>query len=201
MMKAKKGEWGYFKAQRLRRLIMTIVLFAIPTLILLTSILYFGTRKNVMTIVAMVGMIPAAMSMVNLIMLIMRKSLPEEEYRAIKPHEGELTVAYELYMTSEKQNAMVDCIVICGNELVGLVTDPKTDRRFAQDHLQKMLRADGMKVSVHMLSELRKFTERMDSLNAHADDLRAGIHFQEKEGYEGYGREDLIRHYALNYSL
>ncbi len=116
-------------------------------------------------------------------------------------NEGDLTVAYELYMTSEKQNAMVDCIAICGNEVVGLVTDPKTDRRFARDHLQRMLRADGMKVSVNMLGDLRKFTERMDSLNAHADDLRSGIEFQERDGYSGYGREDLIRHFALNYSL
>ena len=71
----------------------------------------------------------------------------------------------------------------------------------ARDHLQRMLRADGMKVSVNMLGDLRKFTERMDSLNAHADDLRSGIEFQERDGYSGYGREDLIRHFALNYSL
>lgn len=201
MWKARKGEWGYFRSQRARRLITTILLFSIPILILLTSLLYFGTSQNVMTIVGMVGLIPAAMSLVNLIMFFMRRSLPEEEYRTLAPHEGNLTVAYELYMTSERQNALVDCLVICGNEVVGLVTDPKTDRQFARDHLQKMLRADGMKVSVHMLGDIKKFTERMDSLNAHADELRAGIDFDEREGYEGYGREDLIRHFALNYSL
>ena len=168
-MKAKKGEWGYLEAQRIRRLVITILLFSIPALIFMTSMLYFGTNKNIMTIVAMVGIVPASMSLVNLIMFLMRKSLPEEEYRAIHEHEGDLTVAYELYMTSEKQNAMVDCIAICGNEVVGLVTS-----------------IDGNKIF---------------SLNAHADDLRSGIEFQERDGYSGYGREDLIRHFALNYSL
>ena len=143
MWKSKKGEWGYFRSQKRRRALITVVLFAIPILILVTSWLYFGTRNNIMTIVAMVGLIPASMSMVNLIMFLMRKSLPEEEYREISAHEGGLTVAYELYLTSEKRNALVDCIAICGNEIVGLVTDPKTDKRFAKDHLQKMLRADG----------------------------------------------------------
>ena len=201
MLKSKKGEWGYFQSQKLRRLLVTVLLFAIPVLILVTSGIYFGTRQNIMTIVAMVGMIPAAMSAVNLIMFLLRKSLPEEEYRTLKAHEGDLTVAYEMYMTSEKKNALVDCLVICGNEVVGLVTDANTDRRFAQDHLQKMLREEGMRVSVHMLGDIRKFTERMDSLNAHADELRSGIEFTERQGYEGYGREDLIRHFALNYSL
>ena len=201
MWKAKKGEWGYFEAQKRRRFFTTAVLFAIPLLILVTSTIYFGTRRNFMTIVAMVGLVPASMSLVNLIMFLLRKSLPEEEYRTLHEHEGDLTVAYELYMTSEKQNAMVDCIVICGNEIVGLVTDPKTDRRFAADHLQKMLRADGYKASVHMLGDIKKFTERMDSLNAHADELRSGIQHREREGYEGYGHEDLLRHFSLNYSL
>ncbi len=83
-MKAKKGEWGYLEAQRIRRLVITILLFSIPALIFMTSMLYFGTNKNIMTIVAMVGIVPASMSLVNLIMFLMRKSLPEEEYRAIQ---------------------------------------------------------------------------------------------------------------------
>ncbi len=201
MWKSKKGEWGYFRAQKRRRLVITLVCFAIPILILVTSYLYFGTRRNVLTIVAMVGLVPASMSLVNLIMFLLRKSLPEEEYRAICEHEGTLTVAYELYLTSEKQNALVDAIAICGNELIGLVTDPKTDKRFAQDHLKKMLRADGFSVSVHMIGDTGKFLERMDSLNAHAQDLRSQVKHRPREGYDGYGHEDLIRHFSLNYSL
>lgn len=200
-MNAKKGEWGYFDSEKKRKIAQTVILFCIPLLILSTSFLYFRTQKNVLTVVAMVGMIPASMSLVSVIMFLMRKSLPEEEYRELSTHEGSLTVAYELYMTSEKRNALVDCLVICGNEVVGYVSDPKTDVRFAQDHLQNMLRADGFKVAVRMLGDRKRFIERMDSLNAHADELRSGISFEPQSGYEGYGREDMIRHCALNISL
>ena len=124
-----------------------------------------------------------------------------EEYRELNSHVGNLTAAYELYLTSQNQNALVDCLVICGNEVVGYISDKKSDPRFAADHLQKMLRADGFKTSVHMLTDIRKFTERMDSLNAHADELRSGLSFKPDPAYEGYGREDMIRHCALNVSL
>ena len=201
MLKSRKGEWGYFRAEKIRRLLMTILMFAIPIVILISGILYFKTKNNLMTIVAMVGIIPAAMSFVGLVMVMLRKSLPEEEYRELSAHEGKLTAAYELYFTSEKQNALVDCIAICGNEIIGLVTDPKTDARFAAEHLKKMLRADGYKVSVHMFTDIKKFTERMDSMNEHADSLRSGISFKPNPAYEGYGREDLIRHFALNYCI
>ncbi|MBQ6376357.1 MAG: hypothetical protein IJJ52_01830 [Lachnospiraceae bacterium] len=201
MSKARKGEWGYFRSERKRRILMTVALLAIPVLILVSSYLYFGTRQNLMTVVAMVGMVPFAMSIVSTIMFFLRQSIPEEEYRSIAEHEGNLTVAYELYFTSEKQNALVDCIAICGTELVGLVTDPKTDARFAADHLTKMLRADGYRMHVHMLTDEKKFLERMDSLNAHADSLRAGLSYKPSPGYEEYGREDMIRHLALQYAL
>ena len=201
MKHAKKGQWGYFKSERIRRILMTAGIFGIAFLILITSTLYFGTNKNIMTVVAMVCMIPGAMSLTSVIMFAMRKSLPEEEYRVLEAHEGTLTAAYEMYFTSEKQNALVDCLVICGTEVVGYVSDQKTDARFAADHLQKMLRADGFKTSVHMLTDRRKFIERMDSLNEHADELRAGLSYTPDPAYEGYGREDMIRHCALNVAL
>ena len=201
MKNAKKGEWGYFQSERKRRILMTVLIFGAAFLILITSSLYFKTRRNVMTVVAMVTMVPGSMSLVGVIMFFMRKSLPEEEYRILKEHEGDLTVSYEMYFTSEKQNALVDCLVICGNEVAGYISDKKTDPRFAADHLQKMLRADGFRVSVHMLTDIKKFTERMDSLNAHAGELRKGLSFKPEPAYEDYGREDMIRHCALQVSL
>ena len=197
----RKGEWGYFDSERKRKLLITAASFLIPAVILISGALYFGTKANLMTVVAMVGMIPASMSLVSTIMFFLRHSLPEEEYRAIEPHEGSLTVAYELYLTSEKQNALVDCIAICGTELVGYISDSGTDPRFAEDHLTRMLRADGYRMNVRMLTDLRRFTERMDSMNEHAESLRKDLKFTPNSAYEGYGREDMIRHCALNLSI
>lgn len=202
MLKSKKGLYGYFAAEKKRRIIITVVMFLIPLMIFMSGYLYSGSRNNLMTVVAMVGLIPASLSMVSLIMIMMRHSLPKEEFDAIDPHIGSLTFAYELYMTSEKENAMVDCIVICGNEVVGLVTDPKTNLRFAQSHLQKMLKADGWQgVKVLMLGDQKHFIERMDSMNAHEKELRSGISFTPREAYPDLDREDLIRLTALNISL
>lgn len=201
MNKARKGEWGYFRSEKKRRILMTVLIFGIAVLILITGSLYFGSRRNLMTVVSMVTMIPGSMSLVSVIMFSLRKSLPEDEYRILKAHEGCLTTAYELYLTSEKQNALIDCLVICGNEVVGYISDKKTDPRFAADHLKNMLRADGFKTSVHMLTDIRKFTDRMDGLNEHADELRKGLSFKPDPAYEDYGREDMIRHCALQISL
>lgn len=201
MFKSKKGLYGYFDAEKKRRILMTVIFYAVPICLLIAGMLLTDTRNNILTVVAMVCVIPAAMSTVGMIMMLMRKSIPKEEYEAIDPHIGSLTFAYELYLTSEKQNALVDCVVFCGNEVVGLVTDKKTDIKFAQNHLQKMLRSAGYKVSVHMLGDVKHFTDRLDTLNEHAEELRKGIPFTPDERYPGFDREDLIRQAALHVSL
>lgn len=200
-MKSKKGQYGYFDSEKKRRILFAVIALAVPLIVILTSQAYFGTRNNLFTVIGAVLMIPFAMSIVSLIMFLMRKSIPREEYDEIHPHEGNLTCAYELYMTTEKKNYLVDCLVICGNEVVGLMTQPKAALREAEQHLTKMLRADGYKCNVHMMDSVAKFTKRMDELNEHAPELRRGLHFTPNPAYEGYGREDMIMHTCLAISL
>lgn len=65
-----KGEWGYFKSEKKRRMIITAVLFAVPLFIFFTSWIYFKTRMTIWTVVAVVGCLPACKSAVSLIMIL-----------------------------------------------------------------------------------------------------------------------------------
>ncbi len=57
--KISKGNFGYFKSEKKRRLIITAILFAVPLFIFFTSWIYFKTRMTVWTVVAVVGCLPA----------------------------------------------------------------------------------------------------------------------------------------------
>ena len=94
MLKSRKGEWGYFRAEKIRRLLMTILMFAIPIVILISGILYFKTKNNLMTIVAMVGIIPAAMSFVGLAALVIYFGLDISGLR----NQGDLFANIAMYM-------------------------------------------------------------------------------------------------------
>ena len=71
--KVQKGEFGYFKAEKKRRLLITIALFAVPLFIFFTAWIYHGSRLTIWTVVATVGCLPACKSMVSLIMILMRR--------------------------------------------------------------------------------------------------------------------------------
>ena len=49
--KIPKGDFGYFKSEKKRRLIITAILFAVPLFIFFTSWIYFKTRMTVWTVV------------------------------------------------------------------------------------------------------------------------------------------------------
>ncbi|MCI5994851.1 MAG: hypothetical protein MRZ45_02695 [Blautia sp.] len=57
-MKAEKGDFGYIKAQKKKRTLITLGLFAIPLVIFLTGLHETGTRLNMFTFVAIMGCLP-----------------------------------------------------------------------------------------------------------------------------------------------
>ena len=97
--KVSKGNFGYFRSEKRRRLIITAILFAVPLFIFFTSWFYFKTRMTVWTVVTVVGCLPACKSMVNLIMILKCRPMDAGLYQKIHEHQGSLDMAYELYMT------------------------------------------------------------------------------------------------------
>ncbi|HIY01793.1 MAG TPA: hypothetical protein IAA26_08125 [Candidatus Blautia faecipullorum] len=195
--KARKGEYGYTRAERKRRLLVTAVLFAVPLLIFFTAFLYFKTRLTVWTVVATVGCLPACKSMVNLIMLFRSPFMDENSYRQIAAHSGELLMSYEMYMTFYEKSAFIDAFAICGNLVVGYSSDPNIDIAFMETEAQKILKGNGFRTTVKIFKDLGPYLERLDSMNAHRESLEEGIRFRPDERYPELSRNELIRHTIL----
>lgn len=200
-MKVKKGEFGYFRKEKKRRAIITLILFLIPLAVFAGGCLYFKTRMNIVTILAVVGCLPGCKSMVGLIMALMQKSLAPEVYQKIKNAAGDLTMSYEMYITSYEKSGYVEAFAICGNEVVGYTSDPKTDIGYTASNVQKILRQNGYGVNVKILSDLNPYLERLQSMQSHRESLEKDITFKPDERYPQLSRNELIKHLILAISL
>ena len=159
------------------------------------------TKKNIITVIAMVGFLPACKSMVGLIMMMMQKSMKEEDYRKVKQHAGNLVTAYELYLTSYEKSEFVDCFVVCGNKVVGYSSRLKGSPQFVEQHVRKILKQNGYKTEVKVMTDLNHYLERLDYLNGHQQELRRDIVFEPDERYPDLSREELIKHVILAIAL
>ena len=175
----------------------TAALFAGPLIVLVSAWIYYKTRLNVWTVLAVVSSLPGCRSLVNLIMLLRCRSMDPELYQEIHDHQGNLTMAYEMYMTFYEKSAYVDAFAVCGNSVVLFSSDAKTDASYIAENAQKILRGNGYKADVKLLKEKKAFLERLDSMNRHQDSLREGILFTPDEKYPDLSREELIRHTLL----
>lgn len=179
--KAGKGDYGYFAAEKKRRLLITAVLFAVPLAIFFSAWIYHGSRLTVWTVVAVVGCLPACKSMVGLIMILRCRPMDEKLYQKIHAHAGALVMSYEMYMTFYEKSAFIDAFAVCGNQVVGYSSDPKIDAEFMAQEAQKIIRKNGYKVTVKILKELRPYLERLDFMNGHREALEEGIKFTPDE--------------------
>ena len=197
MKKVNKGDYGYILYEKKKRLLITVALFLIPLAAFLAAFLITGTKKNIITVIAMVGCLPACKSMVSLIMIFRAKPVAPQVYEEISEHAGRILMSYEMYMTFYEKSASIDAFAICGNTVVGFSSDPKIDAAFMEREAQKILRGNGFKANVKIFTRLPQFLERLDSMNEHKESLEEGIKFRPDEKYPELSRNELIKHTIL----
>lgn len=199
--KIRKGDFGYIQHEKIRRFLVTLLLFAIPMAAFVGAYLITGTKKNIITVIAMVGCLPACKSLVGFIVMFLQKSMDESSYRKIKEHAKDLVMSYEMYLTTYEKSTFVESFAICGNKVIGYSSRIDGSPQFVEQHVKKILKQNGYKVDVKVMTELKPYLERLDYLNAHREELVKDIVFTPDERYPELSREELIKHIILAISL
>ena len=90
-MKSKytKGDYFYLQHKKKTETFKTIVFFGISALLYLAGYISTGSNKNYLTIVAVLGCLPASKSAVSMIMNLKVKPCSENAYKAISGKFGE----------------------------------------------------------------------------------------------------------------
>ena len=165
MHRIKKGQYGYIKSQRKMEIIKTVSLFLLSLAIYLCGYWTTGTNKNLLTVVAILGCLPASKCAVNMIMFIRAKGCSEELYQKINPHTGELASLYDSVLTSYDSTFEIPHMVFRGNNLVGIAVNPKRKTAACEKHLQSMCSQNNIKdVNIKIFQDIPKYLNRLDQL-------------------------------------
>lgn len=201
MKKTAKGTFGYIRYQKKKRIIVTIIMFAIPLLIYFTGYFQTHTRKNLFTFVAILGCLPASKSAVGMILICLQKPMEKALYDKILPHVHDLTVVYDTVVSAYEKNTQLPCIVISGLNVVCYCEDAKTDVSFVEEHIKKILQSNGYKANVKIFTELKAFLRRVDELYAHREEWEKDVPFTPDERYPDATRNELVKAVILAISV
>lgn len=199
-MKEKKGYYGYVKKERKKRLLLTLLLLALPLGLILVGYLTTHSIKNLLTVVGVVGCLPACKEAVSLIMIFVVRPMKEEDYKAISGHAGELVMAYELYITSYDNSEFICAAAVCGGHIIGYSDRLKNPPEMIEEHIQKLLAQNGYKEKVRIFTNLNSFLDRLDTLNKNKESLTQ-IPFTPDPNYPEYNRDQMVCHILLRLAL
>lgn len=191
-MNIKKGDAGYLSGKKKRTIIKTVLEFGIVAALIILGITQTGDRMNWLTLVAVLGCLPASKALVEVIMVCPHKSIAKEKAEEISKKADLLTAAYDLVLTSEKHIMPVEAVVISKNTICGFSSSAKMDYNFAAKHIKQMLINNHLgNVTVKIFDNYTAFITRAEGLQ----NIAAVEKLDTKE------HEEKIKRVLLNISL
>lgn len=162
---AYKGTSGYLRTQKNYEILRTVLYFAISLSLFLAGWVTTGSRENLLTIVAVLGCLPACKSLVEMFMFLRYKGCNEQDAAQIAAHTDGLTGLYDMVFTSYEKNYVIHHMTICGNTLCGYTSDPKFAEQAFYKHIQDILKKDNYReVTVKIFHDLDKYLKRCEQL-------------------------------------
>lgn len=160
-----KGTKNYLNTQKKYEVMRTVIYFGISFSLFAVGWITSGTKMNLLTIVAVLGCLPASKSTVQMIMYLRYRSLSADTAQTIEKYADGLSVLYDLVLTSYEKNYNVGHLAVKGNTIIGYTQDSKFDEKAFYSHIDQILKKDNMKgTSVKIFSNLKKYTDRLEQL-------------------------------------
>ena len=159
-----KGQRNYINTQKKYEIIKTILLFAISFALFLAGYLTTHTRMNLLTLVAVLGCLPACKSAVNMIMFLRYKSLDEGTALKLQERAGNLPELFDLVFTSYDKNYQVDHLVYKDKNIVGF-SGADINEENLRKHLTEKLLVGGHKgLTIKIFNNEDKYLDRLEQL-------------------------------------
>lgn len=174
-MKMTKGCYGYLARQKKKEVVKTIVYFALSLSIFAMGYFSTGTKMNLLTIVAVLGCLPASKSAVSAFMYLKAAGCSGDCYQDVKSYEekGDTLLLYDLYLTSYLKNFQISVMAVKNNALCGYTEDDKCDLNAGERHIEDMLLQNGFGgLTVKLFQDRAKFTERLGQMSAQPERMK-----------------------------
>jgi len=166
MNKLTKGNAGYLTHKKKIEIIKTIMFFGISIALYIMGYVTTKTNANLLTVVAILGCLPASKSAVLMIMFLKAKPCSKESEEHIEKNIGSLKGYYDLYFTAYDKNYPVSHMVITDNSVIGFTEYTKFDENAFEKHIQEMFQKDNIKdIVIKIFDDRNKYCKRLEELN------------------------------------
>lgn len=161
-----KGEYGYLRQKSILVAFWTVLLFGVALSLYAAGIITTGSNRNLLTIVAILGCLPACKSTVNLIMYLRATGCSESVSAKIESQNIKLPQLYDLYFTSYQKNYPVSHLAVAGKLIVGYTELTSMNTAECEKHLETTLKQGGLKqIHIKIYQDLEQYCDGIKKLS------------------------------------
>ncbi len=165
MFHLQQGEYEYYSQKTRNVILITILYFALSLGLFALGYFTTGTKTNLLTIVAVLGLLPASKSAVNMIMYLKNHGCSRDDYemcKAVIDNFGQR--AYGLVFTTYKITFEVSGCIVKNGYVYGFLTNHQDDTRALEEHITTILKQNGCKAFTAMYTRSEEFLSRCSEL-------------------------------------
>ena len=172
--KVQKGMFGYLPYKKKQSTIITIIMFSLSIALYVAGYVTTKTNANLLTVVAILGCLPASKSAVSMIMYLKAKGCSEADEQAIENVIGSLNGYYDLYFTGYSKNFPTSHLVVTQNSIIAYSADKKIVEKEFHEHMKDILNKEHIHdITVKLFTDRAKYINRLKELNQSETDTSA----------------------------
>lgn len=165
MKKKNKGDYGYFNYRKMIQMLKCLFVLAGMVILILIGYSVTHTRKNVMTVVAIVSALPLANAAVILFTALPYHSRPKEEYEEVKAVAGDGLLSTELLLTrGSGKSFLIDYAYIHPEGVLLYTTDTGLKEEDVITHIKEIMVNHELYPNIKIYKNLKKFQLRIKDL-------------------------------------
>ena len=170
-MAVDKCEPGYIASRKKISFLWLFLFLIIGIAIFLVGYLITHTRANIFTVIAVLMSLPAAKRIVNLVVMLPRKSVDRERFDRAKEAAGEGTLLADYVFTSTERIMHLDFVAIKGRSVLALTAPSRQDVSYMKKYFADMIRRAAPDYEVRILDEYEEFLRCLKDVPTAPDDI------------------------------
>ena len=161
-----KNTYQYIDSQKTYEIIRTLIYFGISFSLFAAGYIATKSKMNLLTVVAVLGCLPASKSLVSMIMFLRQKSCSEAVKNVVEPVSKGLECLYDLVFTTEKVTYRISHAAYKAKCLV-LFSEKALDEAGLEAHIHEYMNRAGIPgVTVKVYTDLNKYSTRLSGMSA-----------------------------------
>lgn len=169
MKPMEKGTYGYLNQRKKMLMILTLICFAIVFIILFAGILICKTKNNILTVFAILTVLPSAKVMVSWLMLIRYNTPNQDYYKKVCEQVKQLPILSDCVVTCKDKTVFVPYAVISDTTIYCYTSNAQFDEDYFEKNTMEFIKKCGDSVSVKLYKEFESFLKKVHTADVSAD--------------------------------